>query len=52
MEGDPRRDRLRGMFKGLWHFHANSEWWHFDLKGWYRYPVLDVDFTALVSNCT
>ena len=28
----------------------NSEWWHFDLKGWYRYPVLDVDFTALAPT--
>ena len=27
-----------------------SEWWHFDLKGWYRYPVLDVDFTVLAPT--
>jgi len=23
------------------------EWWHFDLKGWEEYPVLDVDFIEL-----
>jgi D-alanyl-D-alanine dipeptidase len=22
------------------------EWWHFDLKGWQNYPVLDVNFIA------
>jgi len=25
MEGDPRTDRLRGVFKGLWHFHAPGD---------------------------
>ena len=26
------------------------EWWHFDLKGWQNYPVLDVDFIALAPK--
>ena len=26
------------------------EWWHFDLKGWKRYPVLDVGIDALVKR--
>jgi len=26
------------------------EWWHFDLKGWERYPVLDVGIDALVKR--
>ena len=26
------------------------EWWHFDLKGWQNYPMLDVDFIALAPK--
>jgi D-alanyl-D-alanine dipeptidase len=26
------------------------EWWHFDLKGWKRYPVLDVGIDVLVKR--
>ena len=26
------------------------EWWHFDLKGWKRYPVLDVGIDELVKR--
>lgn len=28
------------------------EWWHFDLKGWKRYPVLDVGIDALAAGET
>lgn len=29
-------------------FRVNSsEWWHFDFRGWKKYPVLDIDFRTL-----
>lgn len=27
-----------------------SEWWHFDLRGWQEYPLLDLPFTALQDD--
>jgi len=24
-----------------------SEWWHFDFRGWERYPILNVPFEQL-----
>ncbi len=24
-----------------------SEWWHYDFKGWEKYPLLDIDFETL-----
>ncbi|HLZ44346.1 MAG TPA: M15 family metallopeptidase [Gemmatimonadales bacterium] len=26
-----------------------TEWWHFDFRGWQRYPILDVPFEQLVK---
>jgi D-alanyl-D-alanine dipeptidase len=29
-------------FKGL-----KTEWWHFDMKGWQKYPLMDVDYSQI-----
>ncbi|HYX82851.1 MAG TPA: M15 family metallopeptidase, partial [Gemmatimonadales bacterium] len=34
-------------------FTANpSEWWHFDFRGWERYPILNVPFEELLQDTT
>jgi D-alanyl-D-alanine dipeptidase len=34
-------------------FIANpSEWWHFDFRGWERYPILNVPFEDLAQDTT
>ena len=32
----------RHHFRGL-----PTEWWHFDLRGWEKYPVMDVDYSQI-----
>jgi D-alanyl-D-alanine dipeptidase len=33
---------------GFDRFH--DEWWHFDLRGWHRYPILNASFDQLREN--
>src|SRR5580704_13301130 len=34
-------------FRGL-----DTEWWHFDFRGWNRYPILDVDYSQIKAAQT
>ena len=29
-------------FRGL-----DTEWWHFDFRGWRRYGIMDVDYSQI-----
>jgi D-alanyl-D-alanine dipeptidase len=43
--------RNRKMLELVMHKHGfeglPSEWWHYDFKGWEKYPLLDIDFENL-----
>ncbi|MCS7042209.1 MAG: M15 family metallopeptidase [Bryobacteraceae bacterium] len=50
--GGPRRARrLRDLLRRAMEAEGfdvyEYEWWHFDYRGWRRYPVLDLPFSAL-----
>ena len=41
------RDLLRAAMEGQGFTVFESEWWHFDHRGWRRYPILNAPFDAL-----
>jgi len=44
------RDLLRDAMEREGFFAFAREWWHFDYKDWRDYPILDVAFSAIVTE--
>jgi D-alanyl-D-alanine dipeptidase len=42
-----KRDLLRQAMEAQGFEVYSAEWWHFDFKGWERYPILDLDFDQI-----
>lgn len=42
-----RRDLLRAAMEKEGFTVYDSEWWHFDYRGWREYPILNVPFAAI-----
>jgi D-alanyl-D-alanine dipeptidase len=42
-----QRDLLRRAMETEGFTVYENEWWHFDFKGWKRYPILNVPFDQL-----
>ncbi len=45
-----RRDLLRRVMEGEGFRVESNEWWHFDYRGWRKFPVLDVPFERIPSR--
>jgi zinc D-Ala-D-Ala dipeptidase len=41
------RDLLEALMEAQGFRGASNEWWHFDFRGWEKYPILDIPFEAL-----
>jgi D-alanyl-D-alanine dipeptidase len=42
-----RRDLLRDAMEAQGFDVYVTEWWHFDFRGWDRYPILNLDFDQI-----
>lgn len=45
-----RRDTLRSAMEAEGFDVYPTEWWHFDFRGWERYPILNLDFDEVESS--
>ncbi len=45
-----RRDLLCRVMEGEGFHVESNEWWHFDYRGWRKFPVLDVPFERIPSR--
>jgi D-alanyl-D-alanine dipeptidase len=43
------RDRLRAAMEREGFAVESNEWWHFNYRGWERYPILDVAFEEIAA---
>ncbi len=41
------RSLLFGIMRSFGFTHYPTEWWHFDFKGWEKYPLMDISFSDL-----
>jgi D-alanyl-D-alanine dipeptidase len=47
-----RRDTLRSAMEAEGFDVYPTEWWHFDFRGWERYPILNLDFDEVERSAT
>ncbi len=49
IEAIENRSLLFGIMDHFGFDHYPSEWWHFDFRGWDKYPLMDIPFDVLID---
>lgn len=44
------RKRLKQIMEKYGFESLDSEWWHYDYKGWSEFPLLDIDFDEIITQ--